>query len=94
MNRTIIYHITADDNGRRIEHFLKRRGFSSQNITVIKRMPLSILVNGDHRYMRDTLTEGDCLTVHIQETKCSEKIPPVKIPLHIVYEDEDLVVVN
>ncbi|MCI8320181.1 MAG: RluA family pseudouridine synthase [Dorea sp.] len=94
MNRTIIYHITADDNGRRIEHFLKRRGFSAQNITVIKRMPLSILVNGDHRYMRDTLTEGDCLTVHIQETKCSEKIPPVKIPLHIVYEDEDLVVVN
>lgn len=94
MNRTIIYQITKEDDGRRVEQFLKKRGFSSQNITVIKRMPQSILVNGAHYYMRDTLAEGDSLAVRIQESKCSEKIPPVEIPLDIVYEDEDIIVVN
>lgn len=94
MNRTIIYKITEADANLRIEQFLKRRGYSSQNLSEIKRMPLSIIVNGSHRYMRDVLNAGDHLTVHIQETKCSEKIPPSEIPLNIVYEDEDLIIVN
>lgn len=94
MNRTIQYQITKEDDGHKVEWFLKRKGFSSQNITVIKRMPQSILVNGCHYYMRDTLSAGDLLTVRIQESQCSEKIPPVKIPLDIVYEDEDIIVVN
>ena len=74
MNRTIIYHITKEEEGLRIEQFLKRRGYSSQNIALIKRMPKSILVNGNHYYMRDTVSAGDCLCVQIQETACSEKI--------------------
>lgn len=94
MNRTIIYHLTEEEEGLRIEQFLKRKGYSSQNIASIKRMPKSILVNGNHYYMRDTLSDGDCLAVHIQETKCSEKIPPSKITLDIVYEDEDIIVIN
>lgn len=40
------------------------------------------------------LQGGDRLTVHIQETAVSEKIPPVYHPLDIVYEDEDLMVIN
>lgn len=94
MNRTIIYHITKEEEGLRIEQFLKRRGYSSQNIALIKRMPKSILVNGNHYYMRDTVSAGDCLCVQIQETACSEKIPPSEIPLNIVYEDEDIIVIN
>lgn len=94
MNRTIIYHVTEESAGLRVEQFLKKQGYSAQNIAVIKRMPKSILVNGVHYYMRDALSGGDCLTVYIQETKCSEKIPPIEIPLDIVYEDEDIIVIN
>lgn len=94
MNRTIIYHITKEEAGLRVEQFLKRRGYSSQNIALIKRMPKSILVNGTHYYMRDTVSDGDCLCVRIQEITYSEKIPPSKIPLDIVYEDEDIIVIN
>lgn len=94
MNRTIDYNIDAASDGLRVEQFLKRRGYSSQNLTEIKRMPKSILVNGTHYYMRDNLTEGDILSVHICETKNSENIPPVKLPLNIVYEDEDIIVIN
>lgn len=94
MNRTIEYTITEQENGLRIEQFLRRRGYSGQNLAEIKRMPESILVNGVHYYMRQTLTAGDILQVVISETKCSEKIPPVKIPLDIIYEDEDIIVIN
>lgn len=94
MNRTINYKITREEDGLRIEQFLKRRGYSSQNLAQIKRMPKSILVNGVHRYMRDALHTGDCLRVYISETKCSEKIPPTEISLNIIYEDDDIIVIN
>ena len=81
---TIHYNITKESNGFRIEQFLKHKGYSSQNLTQIKRMPKSVLVNGQHCYMRDTLKTGDTLTICIQENDCSEKIPPVFLPLNIV----------
>lgn len=94
MNRTIEYKIEKEDAGLRIEQFLKRRGYSSKNLTAIKRMPKSVLVNGEHFYMRQTLKEGDVLAIVISETECSEKVPPTEIPLNIVYEDEDIIVIN
>lgn len=94
MNRTINYQIDKTAAGLRVEQFLKRKGYSSQNISSIKHMPESILVNDVHYYMRQELAEGDCLSVRISETKCSDKIPPVELPLDIVYEDEDIIVLN
>ena len=94
MTRIIYYEIKESEDGLRVEQYLKRKGYSSQNIASIKRMPESILVNGVHYYMRQTLSPGDRLTVCITETRCSEKIPPVKLPLDIVYEDEDIIVIN
>ncbi len=94
MDRTLNYRITKEDEGCRIEHFLRNRGYSQQNISTIKRMPKSVLVNGEHYYMNQRLTEGDHLSIVISETTCSEKIPPVNIPLNIVYEDEDIIVIN
>lgn len=94
MNRTIYYEIKDSEAGLRIEQYLKRKGYSSQNIASIKRMPQSILVNNIHCYMRQALSLGDRLTVQITETKCSEKIPPKELPLDIVYEDEDIIVLN
>lgn len=94
MNRTINYEITEEYSGLRVEQFLKKHGYSSQNIAEIKRMPKSILVNNVHYYMRDTLRTDDHLSVCICETKCSEKIPPAEIPLNILYEDKDIIVIN
>ncbi len=94
MNRTINYVIEKEQEGLRIEQFLKRKGYSSQNLTEIKRMPKSVMVNGEHYYMKQTLTAGDLLSIHIQETECSEKVPPTNLPLDIVYEDEDIIVIN
>ncbi|HIW82718.1 MAG TPA: RluA family pseudouridine synthase [Candidatus Dorea gallistercoris] len=94
MERKITYPVTEAEQGLRIEQFLRRRGYSAQNLARIKRMPKNILVNGVFCYLRQPLSAGDTLCVHIQETESSQHIPPVHIPLDINYEDEDLVVIN
>ena len=94
MERIITYHIDARAGGLRTEQFLRRRGYSCQNLTQLKKMPKSILINGAWSYMRTPLSAGDTLTVHIRETESSPNIPPVDLPLCIVYEDEDIIVVN
>ena len=94
MNRNIDYIIDKDSAGLRVEQFLRRKRYSGQNLSEIKRMPKSILVNGVHYYMRQELSTGDHLQVRICETKNSEKIPPTNLPLDIIYEDEDLLVLN
>ena len=94
MNRNIDYIIDEDSSGLRVEQFLRRKRYSGQNLSEIKRMPKSILVNGVHYYMRQELSTGDHLQVRICETQNSEKIPPTNLPLDIIYEDEDLLVLN
>lgn len=45
-------------------------------------------------HMNEYVYAGDRLKVLIRETEQSEKILPVELPFPVVYEDEDLVVVN
>ena len=94
MERIITYTIDNASTGLRIEQYLRRRGYSYQNLARLKKMRESILLNGAWTYMRTAVKDDDILTVHIQEPESSPNIPPVKLPLDIVYEDEDIVVVN
>ena len=68
MERTIIYQIRESDFGLRVEQYLRHKGYSYQNLTQLKKMPESILINGVWSYMRSPLACGDILTVHIRET--------------------------
>lgn len=94
MNRTLIYDITTEYNGFQIDKFLKTKGFSSANITAIKKMPNNVVIDGIWVHMNHKLKSGDVLTVNITEDDSSEKIPPVEMALDIAYEDEDIIVIN
>ncbi len=94
MNRTLTYHITENDIPNTIQSFLQGKNYSSQVIKELKKMPESILIDGRWEYVRHALSSGETLTIHIQETESSEKIPPVQMDLNIVYEDEDIMVIN
>ena len=94
MNRTLTYSITEAEQGLPISNYLKHLGYSSRSLVELKKMPESVLVNGKWEYLNHPLQAGDTLTIQIQENASSEKIPPVELPLDIVYEDEDLMVVN
>jgi len=94
MNRTLTYTINETENGFPIKKYLKNQGYSSRSLVELKKYAESVLVNGTERHMNFPLETGDILTIQIQEDSSSEKIPPVELPLDIVYEDEDLLVIN
>lgn len=94
MNRTFNYTISKTEFGSSIYAFLLSKGFSRQNITALKKMPESILVNEVWEYVTYILKENDNLTIHVMEESSSEKILPVPLPISIVYEDEDILVLN
>lgn len=94
MKRTLTYQITSAAAGHTIDGFLREQGFSGQNLIDLKKMKESVLINGIWEHMNYILQPSDVLTIHIQENISSEKIIPTKAPLDIVYEDEDLLIVN
>lgn len=94
MDRILTYQIGPSEGGLRIEQFLRRRGYSLQNLTQLKKMKESVLVNGQWLHLNRRLTSGDELVIHIQEHESSKNIPAVNLPLDIVYEDEDIIVIN
>lgn len=94
MERILSYNITEHENSLRIEQVLRRHGYSGQNFTDLKKMPESVLLNGRWAYLKETVHTGDLLVIHIQETESSEHVPPVQLPLNIIYEDEDLILLN
>ena len=94
MNRTLTYEINSEYAGYSIDKYLKAHGYSSANITAIKKMPNNVVIDGEWVHMNRKLQAGEILTVNISEDDSSEKIPPVKMDLDIVYEDEDIIVIN
>ncbi len=95
MQRTIHYLIQSPlPEVPTIKHFLKSKGYSTQNLIALKKYPHGISLNGQPTHVNQLLNPEDILTVQIIEDSSNEKIKPVKLPLDIVYEDEDLMVVN
>lgn len=93
MERWLQYEIQKEDAGLRTEQYLRRKGFSRQNLVELKKIPMSVQVGGRFQRMNHVLREGDLLSVHIQDMQRSE-IPATNLPLSIIYEDEDLMVVD
>ena len=94
MNRTLNYHIATEDAGRKIGEFLRKRGYSRHVIIHLKKTEHGILLNGEWAYVGQILKEGDLLEIYIIEEEASDQIVPRELPLDIVYEDEDLMVIN
>lgn len=94
MERIIRYQINQTTQPQTIKDFLKSRGYSSQSLIALKKFPGQIILNEEAVFINQMLHPGDCLCIHIKEEASSEKIQPVNLPLSIVYEDEDFMVIN
>lgn len=94
MIRTFHFAITSKESGMPIGFYLKSMGVSSSCLIQLRKSPGSILLNHKPVLMKTPLSEGDLLTVVLEEQKQSEHIPAVPLPLDIIYEDEDILVVN
>ena len=84
----------ADTAGERLDAFLAR---SVESLTRSAAQRLleegCVLRNGKPGKKNDKLNTGDTVSVEIPEPK-SVDIVPTEMPLEIVYEDEDLLVIN
>ena len=94
MKRVFNYTIPKDFEGISLLSFLKQKQYSSQIITHLKRTENGILLNGIWGRVRDVLHENDTLTITLVESESSENIVPTNLSLDIVYEDEDLMIIN
>lgn len=94
MDRILNWTITAADAGIKIEEFLRTHGCSHHVLTHLKRTEYGICRNDVWAYASERLCEGDQLRITVTETDASEHIVSVDLPLAIVYEDEDLLVVD
>lgn len=92
MIRILDYQITKETDS--ILLFLKEHGYSSNLIVHLKKTPESILKNGIWSYVNEPLHVGDTLQVHIEENEGSDNIVPNEIPLSILYEDKDILVID
>jgi len=94
MVREINYEVKASDAGKSIYNFLRDRFYSYKILTLFRHREASILLNGSPALMKSELNISDKLTVIYEESDESENIIPTDLPFEIVYEDEDIMVVN
>lgn len=89
--------ITKDLAGKNIREVLQKElGYSSNLIKKLKFSEDGITVNGQWQTVRFTLTEGDILSLKVEDT--AEDVSPytiaVEIPIEVLFEDQWVTVVN
>ena len=86
--------LTADQNGERLDAFLSRQGDNLSRSAAQKLIEAgAVRLNGRLSKKNDRLNLGDTVEYTIPEPK-EVDIAPKDIPLEIVYEDEDVAVIN
>lgn len=77
-----------------IKEFLKEQGISRRALSKIKYAGGSIVVNGKEQNVRYILKENDELQVFFPEEKINPQMKGENIPLSIIYEDEDCIILD
>lgn len=94
MDRIIIYNIQLNNKNKTIGQFLKEQGFSHQVVVDLKKTENGIVLNDHWAYITERMDCDDILTLNIKETSSPSAMAPISIPLEIVFEDSDIMVIN
>ena len=93
MRRTLQYVVPPEYDGRKVLQVLRGiAGLSSRMMITLKNIPGGITLNAEHIRTIDRVRAGDVLTLTLPEEECG--IEPIPIPLEILYEDADLLVID
>ena len=95
MQKTLTFHIHKDEENQSIHQFLRKHlGFSKSQIRSLKFRENGITVNNSRCRINYTLTNGDILKLILEEESSNAHIVPLFKPISILYEDDDVLVVN
>lgn len=81
-------------DGQTVEELLLEKGFSRRLIIRVKLLPDGLCIDGQKVYITHKLQNRDTLTVTLPEETPDSNVIPVPMDLDILYEDEDLMVIN
>ena len=87
---------SQEDEGKRVDSFLAERTDQSISRTIIQNLVKrgAITLNGAKLIDKKTKIKiGDCLRFDLPEPQKSP-LKPQKIPIEIIYEDEDVIIIN
>ncbi len=94
MRKELFYTIGGKDEGQTVGSFLKAHGYSRHLLIALKQRSDGLTIDERLAYVIRPLKAGDVLHVKLPEETADERIIPSRMPLDIVYEDEDLLVIN
>lgn len=91
--RVIEYTVPASYDGKKAFHFLRGGcGASVRLVRTLRHTPHTLQINGADARTIDLLHTGDVVRIVIPDDGVS--VEPLAAPLDIVYEDDDVIVVN
>ena len=93
--RILDYTVPPERDGRPLRSIL--RGDLRLSYTLLKSLKWrenAILLNGAPAHVNAVVHTGDAVTVTLDERRAAQELAPCELPLDIVYEDEDLLVIN
>ncbi|MDD6735052.1 MAG: RluA family pseudouridine synthase, partial [Clostridiales bacterium] len=91
--RKFDFIITPNYDNAAIKTVLRNHFGMSERLVIKLKETSGILLNGVPEFVIKTVRTNDVMTVIIPD-EASENIVPNNIPLEILYEDEDILVVN
>ena len=92
MKKNMTYRI--EEGNITIKDFLLSNNISSKAISTLKKQVDGILVNGKAQFTNYKLQPNDILSINLDENNDYENIIATKMDLNILYEDDDIVIVN
>jgi 23S rRNA pseudouridine1911/1915/1917 synthase len=94
MRTEFIYTMTTNEEGHTIGQFLTHLGYSRRLIISLKQREDYLTMNGEMCFVNHRIAADEVLHVKLPPEEFDERIVPSKMPLDIVYEDDDILVVN
>ncbi len=93
--RRLTLTIAPHQEGKDVNTLLRRQlGLSAGAVRRAKSLPDGILLDGEPVFTTARVRAGQILSVAVGDPTGSQQIQPVPGPLDILYEDQDLLVVN
>ena len=86
--------LPSGDEGPTILSFLREQGYSHRLIAALKRDPEGILLNGERVRVSRPVSAGDILRISIRAESEGPGFLPRHLPVRILYEDADLLVID
>ena len=94
MDKILLFTIGPEDEGRTVARYLRRRGVSHRVLVDLKREPDGLTIGGQTAFTNRPLHAGEELRLFLREPETSDIVPQPGLALPIVYEDDDLFVVD